>query len=87
MSLEISFDSETFRMKFCEISRAISLENSREQRTKFVEICLHYFCTILYVFVVTIVMLMSLCLYIELKLTFHRYYKLNAKLKQTFGIL
>ena len=48
MSLEISFDSETFRTKFSEISRAISLENSREQRTKFVEIHLHYFCTILY---------------------------------------
>ena len=37
-----------FRTKFSEISRAISLKNSREQRTKFVEIRLHYFCTILY---------------------------------------
>ena len=48
ISLEISFGSETFRLKFCEISREIALENSREQRTKFAEFRLHYFCTILY---------------------------------------
>jgi len=49
ISLEISFGSETFCTKFCEISCEISLANSREQRTKFAEFHLHYFCTILYI--------------------------------------
>ena len=44
MSLKISFQGETFRLKL----REISLESSGEQRTKFVEFRLHYFCTILY---------------------------------------
>ena len=47
MSLEISFQGETFRLKLCEISCKISLESSGEQRMKFVEFRLHYFCTIL----------------------------------------
>ena len=34
-------------MKFCE-THAISLDYSQEQRTKFEEICLHYFCRLLY---------------------------------------
>ena len=46
MSLEILFVSGTFYTKFCEISHTISLQNSWEQRTEFVKICLHYFCTI-----------------------------------------
>ena len=44
--LEISFGSETFCTKFCEISFEILLENSREQRTKFAELRFHYFGTI-----------------------------------------